>query len=183
MLLHDPPPMPSAADVMHALNRFHYETHSPGGAPGSLPAGWYLHCVSRRLSLPLRDSLPRWCARVPPPWVVPPLCLSPSLTSHAARTAVSTWSGVSTLLCYSDQKVANRNGRDFGWEIAHAAVSRRPPSPLTRTVAHTHMYTNTATVRVLSLVQGPFSCRPVPNRNDTIHNFSIVGVCARIPPP
>jgi hypothetical protein len=27
--------------------------------------------------------------------------------------------------------VANRNGRDFrGWEIAHAAVSRRPPIPL-----------------------------------------------------
>ena len=28
------------------------------------------------------------------------------------------------------QKVANRNVRDFGWKIAHAAVSRRPPISL-----------------------------------------------------
>jgi hypothetical protein len=38
---------------------------------------------------------------------------------------------------YSDDKVANRNGRDFGWEIAHAAVSPRPPIPLDIIVART----------------------------------------------
>jgi hypothetical protein len=34
-------------------------------------------------------------------------------------------------LSYSDERVANRNGRDFGWEIAHAAFrdARRFPSP------------------------------------------------------
>jgi hypothetical protein len=30
-------------------------------------------------------------------------------------------------LAYSDAKVANRDLWDFGWEIAHAAVTRRPP--------------------------------------------------------
>jgi hypothetical protein len=30
----------------------------------------------------------------------------------------------------SGGKVTNRNVRDFGWEIAHAAVSRRPPISL-----------------------------------------------------
>jgi hypothetical protein len=39
------------------------------------------------------------------------------------------------------QKVANRYGRDFGCEIAHAAVSRRPPISLSRTVARTRMCT------------------------------------------
>ena len=33
----------------------------------------------------------------------------------------------------SDARVANRNGTDLGWEIAHAAVSRRPPISLTCT--------------------------------------------------
>jgi hypothetical protein len=28
---------------------------------------------------------------------------------------------------YSDQKVANRNVRDFGWKIAQGIVTRRPP--------------------------------------------------------
>jgi hypothetical protein len=36
-------------------------------------------------------------------------------------------------------QVANRNG-DFGWENAHAAVSRRPPISLYTIVARTHMY-------------------------------------------
>ena len=35
---------------------------------------------------------------------------------------------------------------DFGWEIAHAAVSRRPSIPLTRIVAHTEGYTHAAKV-------------------------------------
>jgi hypothetical protein len=47
--------------------------------------------------------------------------------------------------------------RDFGWEIAHAAVSRRPPIPLDTTVARTHMYTYAAKVWDVSIVQGPFS--------------------------
>jgi hypothetical protein len=34
----------------------------------------------------------------------------------------------------------------FGWEIAHAAVSRRPPMSLNTMVARTHMYTYAAKV-------------------------------------
>jgi hypothetical protein len=58
-------------------------------------------------------------------------------------------------------RVAIRDARDSGWEIAHAAVSRRPPIPLPRNVARTESYTYAAN-RESSLVQGPFSCRPEP---------------------
>jgi hypothetical protein len=34
----------------------------------------------------------------------------------------------------------------FGWELAHAAVSRRPPISLPRIVARTHVYTYAAKV-------------------------------------
>jgi hypothetical protein len=37
---------------------------------------------------------------------------------------------------------SNRNGWDSGWEIAHAAVSRRPPISLYTIVARTEGYTN-----------------------------------------
>jgi hypothetical protein len=53
---------------------------------------------------------------------------------------------------------SNRFG--FGWEIAHAAVSRRPPISLDAIVARTHMYTYAANVWDLSLVQGPVSVAP-----------------------
>jgi hypothetical protein len=51
---------------------------------------------------------------------------------------------------------------DFGWEIAHAAVSRRPLVPLSRIVARTRMYTNAAIDWDLSTVRGPFSVAPCP---------------------
>jgi hypothetical protein len=54
---------------------------------------------------------------------------------------------------YSDAKVANRSVRDFGWEIAHEAVSRRPPISLSTIVARTRMYTHAAKVWDLSIVQ------------------------------
>jgi hypothetical protein len=60
--------------------------------------------------------------------------------------------------------------KDFGREIAHAAVSRRPPIPLDTIVARTHMYTYAAKDWDLSIVQGtPFTifCRPEPNPNVT----------------
>jgi hypothetical protein len=42
---------------------------------------------------------------------------------------------------YSDEKVANRNGQGFRGEIAHSAVSRRPPISLDTIVARTEGYT------------------------------------------
>ena len=39
-------------------------------------------------------------------------------------------------------------------------ISRRPPIPLTRIVAHTEGYTHAAKVWDLSIVQGPFSVAP-----------------------
>ena len=62
------------------------------------------------------------------------------------------------------EKVANRNGWDFGWEIAHAAVSRRPPISLYMVVASTHMYTHPASVGICPSFKDHF-CRPVPNLN------------------
>jgi hypothetical protein len=50
-------------------------------------------------------------------------------------------------VAYGDAKVASRYVRGFGWENAHAAVSRRPP---------TRMYTFAANVWDLSIVQTLF---------------------------
>jgi hypothetical protein len=55
---------------------------------------------------------------------------------------------------------ANRDGRGFGWEVAYAAVSRRPPIPVYTIVARTHMNTYAAEVWDSSIVQGPFSVAP-----------------------
>jgi hypothetical protein len=52
---------------------------------------------------------------------------------------------------------------DFGWELAHAAVSRRPPIPLDTMVARTEGYANAAKVWDLSIEQGAFSVVPNPN--------------------
>jgi hypothetical protein len=58
------------------------------------------------------------------------------------------------------QKGANRNGRGFGWDIAHAAVSRRTSISFSRIVARTDGYTYAAKVWDSSIVQGPFSVAP-----------------------
>ena len=47
----------------------------------------------------------------------------------------------------SDTKVANRNGRGFGWEIAHAADSRRPPISLYAILSPYSTYACTRTRR------------------------------------
>jgi hypothetical protein len=52
--------------------------------------------------------------------------------------------------------------RVSGGRCAHAAVSRRPPSSLSRIVARTQSYTYAANVWALCLVQGQF-LRPVPD--------------------
>jgi hypothetical protein len=61
---------------------------------------------------------------------------------------------------FSDEKVANRDGRDFGWEVAHGAVTRRPPISLDTMVARTGGYTRDVGVWDFSIVQGPFSVAP-----------------------
>jgi hypothetical protein len=50
-------------------------------------------------------------------------------------------------------------------EIAHAAVSRRPPIPLYTIVARTHVYTYAAKVWDSSIVQGAFSVAPRQRAN------------------
>jgi hypothetical protein len=50
-------------------------------------------------------------------------------------------------------------------EIAHAAVSRRPPIPLYTIVARTHVYTYAAKVWDSSIIQGAFSVAPRQRAN------------------
>jgi hypothetical protein len=76
----------------------------------------------------------------------------------------------------SDDKVANRNGRDFGWEIAHEAVSPRPPISLFTIVARTRMYTYDATVLALRIAQGPFSVAPCQTHHCAAHNAALTRV-------
>jgi hypothetical protein len=62
---------------------------------------------------------------------------------------------------YSDEKeVANRDFWDFGWEIAHAAVSRRPPISLDTMVARTEVYTHAAKSGCCPSFKGHFLCQP-----------------------
>jgi hypothetical protein len=69
------------------------------------------------------------------------------------------------------QQVANRNGRDFGWEIAHEAVSRRPPISLYTMVARTEGYTCDASVWDFVYRSRAILCRPVPNLSVAIRNI------------
>ena len=64
--------------------------------------------------------------------------------------------------------------RDSGREIAHEAVSRRPPISLYTVVARTHMFTYDARVWDLSIIRGPFSVA----RAKLIRNFCIDDVRA-----
>jgi hypothetical protein len=80
-------------------------------------------------------------------------------------------------LGYSDAKVANRDGSDFEWEIAHEAVSRRMPIFFYTIVARTHMYTYDASVWDSSLVQGLFSVAPCQTLSVTIRRTPRVGRC------
>jgi hypothetical protein len=72
------------------------------------------------------------------PWRKSPAASSRSQPSSALARAScrSEHTGVA-----ANAKVANRDVRGFGWEIAHAAVSRRPPTSLSRIVARTEGYT------------------------------------------
>ena len=80
---------------------------------------------------------------------------------------------------YSDAKVANRDFGDFGWEIAHGAVSRRPLIPLDPMVHRTGRYD--VGVWDVSIIQGPFSVAWCQTSIDvTIRNFCIA---VTRPPP
>jgi hypothetical protein len=68
------------------------------------------------------------------------------------------------------EKVANRDGRDFGWEVTHGAVSRRPPVSLNTMVPRTGGYPYDVGVWDLSIIQGPFS---VANLTVAIRSFCI----------
>jgi hypothetical protein len=65
-----------------------------------------------------------------------------------------------TRLPYSDATVANRIVWDFGWEIAHEAVSRRAADfPLHDGTPYRGLHVRLG-VWDLSIVQGPFSVAP-----------------------
>ena len=85
-------------------------------------------------------------------------------------------------LLYSD---ANRDVRGFGWEIAHAAVTRRiadyPLHDGTAMVLRTGGYT-TLGFEICPSFKAIF-CRAVPNLGVTIRNCCIAVRCLRPPPP
>ena len=63
---------------------------------------------------------------------------------------------------YSDAKVANRNVWDFGWEIAHEAVSLRPPIPLSGIVARTHVTRTPRNIGICPSFKDQFLSAPCP---------------------
>jgi hypothetical protein len=81
---------------------------------------------------------------------------------------------------HRDAKLRNGYVCDFGWMIAHAAVSRRPPVSLDTIVARTHMYTHDCEFGICPSFKRHFfvaPCRP----NITICNI-LVAVCTSLSP-
>jgi hypothetical protein len=66
---------------------------------------------------------------------------------------------------YRDEKRCELDEGFSGGDEAHAAVSPRPPTSLSRIVPRTEGNTNDATFRPFSIVRGAFSVAPVPNPN------------------
>jgi hypothetical protein len=86
------------------------------------------------------------------------MCKAEAPGSHAPPVAA---------LC-SDAKVANRDVRDFGWGIAHAAVSRRPPISLYTMVPRTGATRTTLGLGLCASFKGhPLPRRAEPNRYDS----------------
>jgi hypothetical protein len=73
----------------------------------------------------------------------------------------------------SDERVANRDFRGSGWEVAHAAVTRRPPIPLDTIVPRARGLL----VRRWGLGfvhrSRTILCRAVPNLRVAVRNFPI----------
>jgi hypothetical protein len=59
----------------------------------------------------------------------------------------------------ANERTANRRVSGFGWEISHAAISRRPPISLYTSVARTESYTYDAKVRDLFIFKEQFLSR------------------------
>jgi hypothetical protein len=75
---------------------------------------------------------------------------------------------------YSDAKGCE--SWDFGWEIVHAAVTRRPPILLHTRVPRTGSYAYDVGVRDLSIIQGPFSVAPCQTLS---HDSQLLHRCMR----
>jgi chemotaxis protein histidine kinase CheA len=82
---------------------------------------------------------------------------------------------------YSDAKVANRNVRDFGWEVAHAVVSRRPPISCYAIVARYHVYMCAARFWNSSSFKGHFLFAPCQTLVGWF-SLSQLPLCAHSPP-
>ena len=81
------------------------------------------------------------------------------------------------------EKGANRSVREFGWEIAHEAVSPRPPNSLDTIAARTEGYTYDAKDFWICAsfetengprMRRPFSVAPLPNPN--VISYECMGV-------
>ena len=80
--------------------------------------------------------------------------------------------------CTAMKKVANRNVRDFGWEIRSRRRFTTPAdSPLHDGSAYSHVHARRESLSVVHHSRS-LLCRPVPNLDLTIHNFCIAVVFA-----
>jgi hypothetical protein len=119
------------------------------------------------------------------------LCLAMSADSpflYTTEVSVAYRRGVSPLIAVggaprprhpqSSKKVANRNVRDFGWEIAHEAVFATPADfPRQDRSPYSHAHARRGSLGFVHRSRGNF-CRPVPNVSVTILNF--VHRCVRM---
>jgi hypothetical protein len=134
--------------------------------PLTLVERWPRPCVS-----PTKNTLPGGNTRLSPSGLDTSICTPPSrhttycLCGAVCLCAASTHPQPSARDNLPSPPTAKEKlrivtFRGFGWEIAHAAVSRRPPISLCTMVPRTGGYTYDVGVWDLSIIQGPFSVAP-----------------------
>jgi hypothetical protein len=90
----------------------------------------------------------------------------------ALPPASSASTQLATLLGYAVQKLRSKRFRDFGWGVAHGAVTRHPPISLDTMVPRTAGYAYEVWGLGFVHHSRTILCRAVPNLRATIRNFS-----------
>jgi hypothetical protein len=99
--------------------------------------------------------------------------LPSSSSSAAARAAASPPADATHGWLTAVKKLRNRDGRDFGWGIAHAAVTRRPPNfPLHDGTPYRGLHVRRWGLSFVHRSR-TISCRAEPNFRLTIRSFLI----------
>jgi hypothetical protein len=119
--------------------------------------------TSSRRAAPFTRTVPSRISTVSPPTA------TTRFTYSTGSPAVEEAASVHIIASTAMAKFANR--WDFGWEIAHGAVSRRTPIYIHTVVARNHRFTTRREILGFCHRSRTVLCRLVPNASIAIRNF------------